>query len=33
LTPGQHVIEAWAKATGTFIHMTASADLPLIYFD
>ena len=33
LAPGTHVIEAWTKATGTFIHMTASADLPLIYFD
>lgn len=33
LSPGSHTVEAWVKASGSFIHMTASADLPLIYFD
>lgn len=33
LTPGSHIVEVFAKASGAFIHMTSSGDLPLIYFD
>jgi hypothetical protein len=33
LQPGKHQIEVWVRAQGQFVHLAATADLPLIYFD
>jgi hypothetical protein len=33
LSPGQHVVRVYARASGTFRHLAATNDLPLIYFD
>lgn len=33
LAPGQHTVQVVAMATGSFQHLSATKDLPLIYFD
>lgn len=33
LSPGPHTIQVWVQASGSFVHVVAFRDLPLLYFD
>jgi hypothetical protein len=33
LSPGRHTITVWARAQGSFVHLSMVQDLPLIWFD
>jgi hypothetical protein len=33
LAPGKHKIQVWARGKGQFVHLAASADMPLLFFD